>query len=94
MKVNKRFQEYVDGINFWRKYTKAPLMTFPLSQADVDTLASRIDNELSPENLCCDGELTRAQTQARYNKLMGVKKDLEAYAAKNGLYVPNYYYEF
>jgi hypothetical protein len=31
---------------------------------------------LSPENLTCDGELSRAQVQARYKELMAVAHDL------------------
>jgi len=34
--------------------------------------------ELSPENLCCDGELSRAQTNARYRKIMKRWHALEA----------------
>jgi len=28
-----------------------------------------LSNNLSPENLCCDGELSRAQVRVRYRKL-------------------------
>jgi len=32
--------------------------------------------ELSPENLCCDGELCRSEVKRRYNKLMTKLKRL------------------
>ena len=31
---------------------------------------------LSPENLCCDGEISRSQVNIRYNKLMTQLKKL------------------
>ena len=44
--------------------------------ADRQRLANRIDNELSPENLTCDGELSRAQVQAKYKRLIRVSEEL------------------
>ena len=39
-------------------------------------VAQNIDAALSPENLSCDGELPRAQVQARYRALTAAAKDL------------------
>lgn len=44
--------------------------------ADRQRLARCIDSELSPENLTCDGELSRAQVQAKYNRLIKVSREL------------------
>ena len=41
-------------------------------------IADIIDCRLSPENLCCDGELPRAQVRARYAALTKVAKELVA----------------
>jgi hypothetical protein len=43
---------------------------------DRQRLARRIDNELSPENLTCDGELSRAEVNRRYNNLIRVAEQL------------------
>jgi hypothetical protein len=43
---------------------------------DRQRLARRIDNELSPENLTCDGELSRAEINRRYNNLIRVAEQL------------------
>lgn len=43
---------------------------------DRQRLARRIDNELSPENLSCDGELSRAEINRRYNNLIRVAEQL------------------
>ena len=39
-------------------------------------VAEMIDAKLSPENLSCDGELSIAQTRARYRALTSAAKDL------------------
>jgi hypothetical protein len=36
---------------------------------DRQKIAERIDSRLSPENLSCDGELSRAQVNAKYRNL-------------------------
>jgi len=43
---------------------------------DRQTIANMIDSELSPENLSCDGELSRGQVNARYRQLTSVAKQL------------------
>ena len=43
---------------------------------DRQTIANMIDSELSPENLSCDGELSRSQVNARYRQLTSVAKQL------------------
>jgi hypothetical protein len=44
--------------------------------AGRERVAKMIDAKLSPENLSCDGELSIAQTRARYNALTSAAKDL------------------
>jgi hypothetical protein len=39
------------------------------SAADRQRIADKIDCQLSPENLSCDGELSRSQVQVRYRTL-------------------------
>jgi hypothetical protein len=43
---------------------------------DRQAIANMIDSELSPENLSCDGELSRSQVNARYRQLTSVAKQL------------------
>ena len=43
---------------------------------DRQTIANMINSELSPENLSCDGELSRSQVNARYRRLTSVAKQL------------------
>jgi hypothetical protein len=53
-------------------------------------LALTIDSELSPENLTCDGELSRSQVNARYRQLTAAARDLIALDASTAQYM----YEF
>jgi len=40
-------------------------------------VASRLECNLSPENLTCDGELSRSEVQARYRALTDAVNDLK-----------------
>jgi hypothetical protein len=44
---------------------------------DRQSIADSIDSELSPENLTCDGELSRAEVQRRYKELTKVARELQ-----------------
>jgi hypothetical protein len=44
--------------------------------ADRQRIADKIDSALSPENLTCDGELSRSQVNARYRNLTACAKQL------------------
>lgn len=92
MRINKRFQTYIDDKNKWAKLFKQDVITFPLTQEDVEKLADGLSGELSPENLHCDGEISVTQARAKYKRLMNVVKDLTAYADKNNLSLPEIYY--
>ena len=43
---------------------------------DRQEIANCIDSALSPENLSCDGELSRAETTRRYNALTKAAEQL------------------
>jgi hypothetical protein len=70
-------REYVDQMNRWNKLSNRPLMTFPLSQEDAQKIVYKLEGDLSPENLHCDGEITRAQAQRKYNYFMRVYAELK-----------------
>ena len=74
----KALQAYVDSKNKWNAIFGSK--QYNLSNAhDCQQLAECIDSELSPENLTCDGELSRAQVQARYKSLIKVAQELKAF---------------
>ena len=64
----KELKNYVDQENrFSAIFGKRPLDLN--SATDRQLIADKIDSALSPENLTCDGELSRSQVQARYRNL-------------------------
>ena len=72
----KALQEYVAQKNAWGKLFGSKPLDLNGAQ-DRQRIAQSIDAELSPENLTCDGELSRAQVQAKYNKLTRVAEQLQ-----------------
>jgi hypothetical protein len=70
-------EQYVDGINRWGKLVGNKPLSL-LNAADRQKIADRIDADLSPENLTCDGELPRSQVQARYKMLTRCAQELKS----------------
>ena len=68
-------QEFVDRANLFRSMAKQPLLSLAIAK-DRQTIANLIDGDLSPENLSCDGELSRAETNRRYNRLCKAAEQL------------------
>ena len=87
----KNLQAYIDQKNSWTRFFNAPAITFPLTQAEVNSIAGGLDSALSPENLHCDGEISQAEAQRKYNYYGRVIKELEAYCLKNCLNTPTVY---
>ena len=73
----KALQNYVKQANDWNAIFNRGQYDLT-NERDRQRLARRIDNELSPENLSCDGELSRAEVNRRYNNLIRVAEQLQA----------------
>jgi hypothetical protein len=72
----KSLKAYIERKNqFSAIFGKKPLNLN--SAADRQKIADSIDSELSPENLTCDGELSRSQVQARYRELTAAARELQ-----------------
>ena len=71
----KELNAYVEQKNSWGKiFGDKPL---DLNNAqDRQKIANSIDADLSPENLTCDGELSRSQVQAKYTRLTRAAEQL------------------
>ena len=88
----KNLTHYIDNRNQWNSFFPSnKTITFPLTQKNVDGLARSLDSDLSPENLHCDGEISQAEAQRKYNYYGRVIKELEAYCLKNWLNTPTVY---
>ena len=87
----KNLTHYVDNRNTWNGFFGTAPMTFPLTQSNVDDLASSLDANLSPENLHCDGEISQREAQQKYNYYGRVIQELERYCTAQGLTMPRVY---
>ena len=71
----KALQAFIDQKNHWNSFFKG-------EQYEIKTAAGRqkvadmIDNALSPENLTCDGELSRTEVNRRFKELNTAAKQL------------------
>ena len=71
----RSLRAYVDQKNRWNAIFKGRQLDVD-NPADRQAIADMIDSDLSPENLCCDGELPRSQVQAKYRQLQAAARDL------------------
>ncbi len=70
-------ERYVEQKNRWGAlFGNKPLSL--LNKADRQKIADSLDADLSPENLTCDGELSRAEVQKRYNFLTRAASELQS----------------
>ena len=67
---------YLDRKNSFSKLFGQKALSLQ-NAADRQRIADSIDSDMSPENLTCDGELSRSQVQARYKALMAAAKELK-----------------
>jgi len=68
-------EAFVERENNWERLFKQTPLSL-LNAQDRQRIADKIDSQLSPENLSCDGELSRAQIHARYRELTRCAEEL------------------
>ena len=71
----RSLKAYVDQKNAWNAIFKGRQLDIT-DPADRQHIASMIDSDLSPENLSCDGELSRSAVNAKYRQLQAAAQDL------------------
>jgi hypothetical protein len=72
----KALQEFVAQKNHWNSFFKGTQYEIQTAKGR-QAVADMIDSCLSPENLTCDGELSRAEVQRRYKELITAAKQLK-----------------
>jgi hypothetical protein len=82
---------YVKRMNEWNAIFGTGAVEFPLDAQGAQTIADKLDSELSPENLHCDGEISHAEAMRKYNFLSLVADELNIYCDANGLTRPTIY---
>lgn len=71
----KYLSKYLAQENRFREIFRQQLLTLDTHE-DRRRVAAHIDAALSPENLTCDGELSRSEVQRRYTLLKGALGEL------------------
>ena len=79
---------YVKQMNDWNAIFGTGPVEFPLTAETAQKIASKLDGELSPENLHCDGEISHAQAMKKYNFLTAVVDELNIYCDAIGVKRP------
>jgi len=69
-------QKYIDQKNRWNSIFKGKQYEIQTAKGRQE-VANCLDNDLSPENLCCDGELSRSQVLTKHRELTSVVKELQ-----------------
>ena len=67
---------YLDRKNIYASIFGGKALTLT-NATDRQKIADSIDSDLSPENLTCDGELSRTEVNRRYKELMTAAKQLK-----------------
>ena len=79
----KNLTIYVERVNAMNAIFKQPQIDLTnVTEEVAQDLFDRLDGDLSPENLCCDGELPRAQVQAKAKLFHAAGKELLAMGFK------------
>ena len=68
--------DFVEQENRWMQIFGKPPLSLAIA-ADRQQIAERIDSQLSPEALTCDGELSRSAVNAKYRMLTTAAKQLK-----------------
>jgi hypothetical protein len=74
----KHLNEYISQKNRWNRFFGKPeLRIEAINQREAEDLFRSLANDLSPENLTCDGELRGSALQRKAAMLKGAVRDLE-----------------
>lgn len=78
-------QDYIDGKNVIRAMFKIDLVGMPTTTEEADEVIEHLEADLSPENLCCDGELSGEPLRIKsknlndaYNEAINMRHVLKA----------------
>jgi hypothetical protein len=72
----KELYAYVEQKNAWGKLFGSEPLSLGRTE-DRQRIADALDSDLSPENLTCDGELSRSQVQQKYTRLSRAARQLQ-----------------
>ena len=73
----KTLNAFIKAENAWSAIFSGRVLEIKTAQGRQE-VADVIDNKLSPENLTCDGELSRSEVNKRYTQLTRAADELRA----------------
>ena len=73
----KTLNAFIKSENAWTAIFSGRVLEIATAKGRQE-VAEVIDNKLSPENLTCDGELSRAEVNKRYTQLTRAADELRA----------------
>jgi hypothetical protein len=74
----KQLQAYMDEfINSMRSMCNMELVPLPTDEKSAESVISALQTHASPENLTCDGELSRTEINRRERLIRGAVRDLQ-----------------
>jgi uncharacterized protein YqfA (UPF0365 family) len=88
----KNLKTYVEQINGWSAIFGSRALDLS-NDMDRIQIAQRIDSDLSPENLHCDGEISQAQAMKKLRNLNKVAAELLKLDPSVENYLGEYYPE-
>lgn len=72
----RALQEFIAQKNHWNSFFRGEQYEIQTAKGR-QRIADMIDSALSPENLTCDGELSRTEVNRRYKELTTAGKQLK-----------------
>ena len=73
-------EKYLERRNAWNRMTNQPLATVPTTAAQCEQWFESLECDFSPENICADGERSRAEVRKLHTFYTKVWKELEQIA--------------
>jgi len=92
--MKNTLHQYVAQHNSWQKIfdkSHVDIDINNITQAQAHSLIMKLDGEMSPENLHCDGEITYAQAQAKADYYNAVWEELKDVCIQKGYKIPHTY---
>ena len=79
----KSLKKYVEHMNYWYSFVhgddESNHYEYPVrSQATADAIFKELEQDLSPECLHCDGEISVKEAKAKLKKLLAIGRSLQS----------------
>jgi len=74
---SRNLQAYIkqhNAFDFWPGFVAMPVA--PMTSAEMETIRQKLECDLSPENLHCDGEISANQVRIKARMLNGAMSEL------------------